>query len=96
VDNPFMNCTVYRSANRDFTYIYLREGFSFEDLPEQLQSVFGTHEPVLDLELSPGRPLAQEDVSEVMDNLERQGYHLQLPPRDDPDGWLELPQQKDN
>jgi len=30
--------------------------------------------------LTPERKLAREDIVTVLDNLEKQGYHLQMPP----------------
>lgn len=86
-----MNCTIYRSSARDYTYVYLREDLMFEELPESLRSVFGEPEKVMELELAPDRELAQEDVAQVLANLEGQGFHLQMPPSDDPSGWLDLP-----
>ena len=77
-----MNCSVFRSSRKDYTYLYLADGSKLEDLPESLLGAFGTPEFVIDLELSPERKLASEDVLEVMENLREQGFHLQLPPGD--------------
>ena len=30
-----------------------------------------------------GSPLAREDIANVLENLENQGYHLQMPPAED-------------
>ena len=77
-----MNCSIFRSNRKDYTYLYLSEGAAFEDLPATLQNAFGEPEFVIDLELSPDRELAKEDVIEVMQNLRNKGFHLQLPPGD--------------
>ena len=77
-----MNCSVFRSNRREYTYIYLQAGRAFEDLPAALQAAFGTPEFVIDLDLSPERELASEDVNQVMQNLADNGFHLQLPPGD--------------
>ena len=77
-----MNCSVFRSDRKDYTYLYLPSGADFEDLPLALRGAFGNPEFVIDLELSPERELASEDVTEVMKNLEENGFHLQLPPGD--------------
>ena len=90
-----MKCTVFRSSLKDFTYIYLIAGHDFDDLPDSLREVFGQPEFVMDLELTPERKLAYEDVSEVMKNLADQGYHLQMPPQEDLTGLLELPEIKE-
>ena len=86
-----MKCSVVRSSQKDYTYLYLSEGQEWDDLPESLRTVFGEPELVMELELTPGRKLANEDINRVMANLEEQGYHLQLPPETDPSGWLDLP-----
>jgi uncharacterized protein YcgL (UPF0745 family) len=86
-----VKCVVYRSASRDFTYLYLREGLDFDEVPEDLLAMFGPTEKVMELDLSDDRRLAQEDPVTVRANLAAQGWHLQLPPKDDPSGWLDLP-----
>lgn len=86
-----MKCSVVRSSLKDFTYLYLREDQEWDDLPVSLTSVFGEPEFVMELELSPERILAYEDVNQVMANLTEKGYHLQLPPEEDKSGWLDLP-----
>lgn len=90
-----MHCTVFRSNLKDFTYIYLLKGHEFDDLPESLRKVFGEPQLVMDLELTPERTLAYEDVNQVMANLAEHGYHLQLPPTEDQTGWLDLPARKE-
>jgi len=86
-----MKCSVVRSSLKDFTYIYLLAGQDFEDLPDTLKNVFGEPEFVMALELTPERKLAYEDVTLVMQNLDEQGYHLQMPPKEDATGLLDLP-----
>jgi uncharacterized protein YcgL (UPF0745 family) len=90
-----MKCSVVRSSLKDFTYIYLLAGRDYEDLPVSLKKVFGEPEFVMELELTPERKLAYEDVNLVIHNLEEQGYHLQMPPQEDATGLLDLPEKKD-
>lgn len=90
-----MKCSVFRSSLKDFTYIYLSEDSEFDDLPVSLKKVFGEPEIVMNLELTPERKLAYEDVTQVMKNLAEQGYHLQMPPQEDVTGLLELPEKKE-
>lgn len=90
-----MKCSVIRSSLKDYTYIYLLEGEDYDDLPESLKSIFGEPEVVMNLELTPQRKLANEDVNQVMENLAEKGYHLQLPPQEDKTGWLDLPEKKE-
>ena len=86
-----MQCVVYRSAVRAYTYLYLRAGLEMEELPADLRKALGPLDKVMDLNLTPDRQLAQEDTATVLANLASQGWHLQLPPSDDPSGWLDLP-----
>jgi uncharacterized protein YcgL (UPF0745 family) len=90
-----MKCSVFRSSLKDFTYIYLRTGHDYDDLPDSLREVFGNPGLVMNLELTPERKLAYAEINEVMKNLEEQGFHLQLPPQKDTTGLLELPDKKE-
>lgn len=90
-----MQCTIFRSSLKEFTYVYLAEGKGFDDIPVTLKKVFGEPEFVMNLELTPDRKLAYEDIDQVRHNLAGQGYHLQMPPQDDPTGLLELPEKKE-
>ena len=76
-----LTCWVYRSPHKDEMYLYLSIEDNFEALPEALLSRFGTPARVMELTLSPQRQLAREDVSQVMENLRSQGFHLQMPPK---------------
>lgn len=87
-----MKCTVLSSANKAYTYIYLRDGYNYDDVPVTLRKVFGEYSVVMDLDLTSDRKLAYENVETVMHNLTEQGFHLQMPPTDDPTGLLDLPE----
>jgi uncharacterized protein YcgL (UPF0745 family) len=78
-------CWIYRSPRKDEMYLYLPAEDGFDELPPALLERFGRPEFVMQLELSPGRPLAREDVASVVRNLREVGYHLQLPPKLVPD-----------
>jgi len=84
-------CKIYRSSHAEYTYVYLRDDLSLEDLPAELLKLLGTPECIMELDLSGRKTLAQENIDTVKRRLENPGYHLQLPPEDDPGGWLELP-----
>jgi len=90
-----MNCSVLRSGQKDFTYIYLLDGHDYDDLPVSLKKVFGEPQFVMNLELDADRKLAYEDVKEVMKNLKEQGYHLQMPPQIDKTGLLQLAEKQE-
>ncbi|MGB5453660.1 MAG: YcgL domain-containing protein [Sedimenticolaceae bacterium] len=74
-------CWVYRSPRKQEMYIYLAQEDGFDTLPAALLESFGEPILVIELELSPDRKLAREDVGKVMANLRDQGFHLQMPPQ---------------
>ena len=76
-----MICNVFRSEKKPETYLYLARGTEFDDLPTELQQVFGDPKKVMGLVLSPDRQLAQVDVVKVIECLKNDGFYLQLPPK---------------
>lgn len=78
-------CWVYRSPRKQEMYLYIAREDDFGDVPEALLAQFGQPHLVFELELSPARPLAREDVVQVMKNLRERGFHLQMPPKLTPD-----------
>ena len=75
-----MKCFVYRSARISESYLYLAREGGFDVLPPEAGKAFGKPELVLEINLAPDRKLAREDVKTVISNLEKHGWHLQLPP----------------
>jgi len=85
-------CSIYKTNKRDGLYLYVKEQDEFSDVPEEVMVQFPVPEHVFDLELSADRPLAREDVLVVIANLESQGFHLQMPPKnEDPIDTITLP-----
>lgn len=75
-----VECSVYRSGSKAETYLYLARGHNFEDLPLELREAFGEPAFVMELKLSRERRLARVDVRHVLEQLETNGFYLQLPP----------------
>ena len=73
-----MLCHIYRSSHKLDTYLYLQDKDDFSAIPPELLGVFGEPEFSFSFELTENRRLAKEDALEVLDNLQNQGYHLQL------------------
>jgi uncharacterized protein YcgL (UPF0745 family) len=73
-----MLCHIYRSSLKLDTYLYLTDKDDFSVIPQELLRVFGPPEFSFSFDLTEGRKLAKEDAGEVIENLENQGYHLQL------------------
>ncbi|MCG6966563.1 MAG: YcgL domain-containing protein [Chromatiaceae bacterium] len=74
-------CWVYRSPRKQEMYLFLAEEGAFERVPSALLASFGDPMLVIELELSPQRKLAREDVNQVISNLRERGFHLQMPPQ---------------
>ncbi|GLK88780.1 YcgL domain-containing protein [Pseudomonas turukhanskensis] len=76
-------CSIYRSPKKNEMYLYVLKADALKKVPESLLVAFGPPKHTFDLVLSPERALAREDIHKVLENLETQGYHLQMPPAED-------------
>lgn len=76
-----MNAYIYKSSRKDELYLYLAQKDDFSNVPQALYDSMGK-EPifVMEVELTPERKLAREDVNTVINSLETKGFHLQMPP----------------
>lgn len=75
-----MLCTIYKSAKKEGTYLYVAKKDDFSQVPEQLMQMFGKPILVMTLNIT-SRELAQVDVAKVKNDLVEQGFFLQLPPQ---------------
>lgn len=75
-----MLCFIYKSLKTDYLYLYTDTKDDFTKVPEALFNRFGKLEFVMELELSPQRKLAQENVEKVIASLKDKGFFVQLPP----------------
>ncbi len=80
-DEKALPCWIYRSPRKDEMYLYLSKEDDFASVPEPLLKRFGPPAKVMELTLTPQRTLAREDIAKVMQNLQTQGFHLQMPPK---------------
>ena len=69
-----MNCWIYRSPKKDEMYLYLAKEDDFDAVPEELLKRFGTPAQIMELELTPERKLAREDVEKVKANLAEKAF----------------------
>ncbi len=76
-----MNAYIYKSTKKEELYLYITNKDDFSDVPQPLYDSMGK-EPVfvMEVELTPERKLARENVETVIKNLENQGFHVQIPP----------------
>ena len=73
-------CSIYRSPRKHEMYLYVLRAEALTRVPEPLLSAFGAPVHAFDMVLTPERTLAREDITKVLENLDNQGYHLQMPP----------------
>ncbi|GLR09148.1 hypothetical protein COO59_02980 [Mixta theicola] len=75
-----MFCVIYRSPQRDQTYLYVEKKDDFSRVPEELLRGFGKPQLAMVLTLERTKKLANADIEKVKLALREQGYYLQLPP----------------
>lgn len=85
-------CSIYQSSRKPGMYLYVLKADALAKVPPELLKLFGTPRHSFDLVLTPERKLAQEDIQQVLENLDGQGFHLQMPPPED-DYIEHLPQE---
>lgn len=73
-------CSIYKSPRKREMYLYVDKREALARVPEALLSAFGAPQHAFDLLLTPERKLARDDIHKVLDNIEKQGFHLQMPP----------------
>lgn len=75
-----MLCTIYKSSKKSQTYLFVKQRDDFSSVPAPLMSMFGTPTLVTVMNLANKEKLALADIDKVKENLNGQGYYLQLPP----------------
>lgn len=75
-----MFCVIYRSTNRDQTYLYVEKKDDFSRVPAELLKSFGRPQLAMILPLDGRKMLVNADLDKVKCALTEQGYYLQLPP----------------
>jgi hypothetical protein len=76
-------CSIYRSPRKSGMYLYVERSEALKRVPEGLLAAFGPPQLAFDIVLSEDRKLAREDIETVLANLDKQGFHLQMPPPED-------------
>ncbi|MCO7227267.1 YcgL domain-containing protein [Pleionea sp. CnH1-48] len=75
-----MLCSIYRSSKKDEMYLYITERDDFSSVPEALMKVFGEPSFVMLINLAKRDKLARENIEDVKEALNTQGFYLQMPP----------------
>lgn len=75
-----MLCAIYKSPKKAQTYLFIKKRDDFSAVPEALMKTFGTPILVTLINLATKEKLAFADLAKVTQNLNEQGFYLQLPP----------------
>ncbi len=75
-----MFCVIYRSPQRDQTYLYVEKKDDFSRVPQELLKGFGKPQLAMILPLDGSKKLVNASLEKVKAALQEQGYYLQLPP----------------
>jgi uncharacterized protein YcgL (UPF0745 family) len=76
-DKTFVS--VFRSSKKPDTYLYVKRGQLWDDLPESLLGIFGQPVHAMDLIMTPERKLARTDGKQVLEAIADKGFFLQMP-----------------
>ena len=76
-DREFVS--VFRSSKKSDTYLFVRRGQEWEELPESLRAIFGQPVHSMDLVLTPDRKLARTTGKQVLDAIGEKDFFLQMP-----------------
>ncbi|MDF0750441.1 YcgL domain-containing protein [Marinobacter sp. 71-i] len=71
--------SVFRSSKKLDTYVYVRRGQAWDDLPESLRGIFGQPVHAMDLVITPERKLARTTGKQVLDAIVDKDFFLQMP-----------------
>lgn len=75
-----MHCFIYKSLKKAELYLYICKQDDFSKIPDPLYKSLSPMQFVMELDLSPERRLAREDVGKVIENLKTKGFFVQMPP----------------
>lgn len=78
--------SVFRSSKKADTYVYVRRGSDWQQLPEGLRGLFGQPVHAMDLVLTPERKLARTTGRDVLAAIEEKDFYLQMP--EEQDGYV--------
>lgn len=78
-----MMCEIFKGRRKSDTYLYVESPADFERVPESIRNLMGELEKVMDLEIVATTKLARENPQNVLANIGENGFHIQLPPKDE-------------
>ena len=71
---------IFKGHKKQEMYLYVEQKNGLKSVPEELMATFGQTESVMVLLLTKDKKLARVQASDVLAEIENQGYFLQMPP----------------
>jgi uncharacterized protein YcgL (UPF0745 family) len=71
--------SVFRSHKKPDTYLFVRRGQVWDELPDSLRVIFGTPALAMELIMTTERKLARTSGKQVLDAIQDKGFFLQMP-----------------
>lgn len=75
-----MKVVVYKTIGQKDLFLYVAEEDGLSGVPDSLLEKFKLPEVALTFDLHEERFLAREDPKRVLQNIQTEGFHLQMPP----------------
>lgn len=70
--------SVFRSSNKPDTYLFVKRGQVWSELPESLLGIFGNPVHAMDLVVTPERKLARITGKQLLEAIDDKGFYLQM------------------
>ncbi|MBQ0834543.1 YcgL domain-containing protein [Marinobacter sp.] len=71
--------SVFRSSKKSDTYIFVRRGQKWDELPDSLKTIFGNPVHSMDLIMTPDRKLSRTTGEQVLKAIAEKDFFLQMP-----------------
>ena len=75
-----INCEIYKGTKQAEMYLYVPAKTGLREVPEVLLESFGELSLVMKIILSPEKKLARVDIKTVIEDIQKKGFYLQVPP----------------
>lgn len=73
-------CDIYKGDKKEGMYVYVDKKDGLSHVPDVLLKRFGNPALVTTMLLTPVKKLARADAEQVLGDIKRQGFYLQMPP----------------
>ncbi len=73
-------CDIYKGDKREGMYLYVDKKEGLSRIPDVLLTSLGQASLVTTLMITPSMKLARADARQVLEDIGRQGFYLQMPP----------------